>query len=138
MTDASTGDEQAHGSRPSSATLHVLRITAMASVLALVFQFVTAGQILAIGPSATALHGGVAIAIHIIFGLTVLAAAIHWRSQHGAVWPVMVVAVSFVLSFFQAHFGSTGAMSLHVPIAVVLTIGIVWVTAWSFTPGARH
>lgn len=135
MTGTSTDDERAHGSRPSSASLHVLQITAMASVLALAFQFVTAGQILATGPSATALHGAVAIAIHLIFGLTVLAAAIHWRSRHGPVWPVIVVAVAFVLSFFQARFGSTGAMALHVPIAVVLTIGIVWVAAWSFTPG---
>lgn len=138
MVGTLAGDGRARGSASSSATLRFLRFAAVASVLVVLFQFVTAGQILATGPSATAVHGVGAIAMHIIFGLTVLAAAIHWRVRGSAVWPVVVAAVAFVLTFFQAHFGSTGAMALHVPIAVLLTTGIVWVAAWSFTPSARH
>lgn len=137
MTSTTTGGGRTRKPATSPATLHVLRITAMAGVLVLVFQFLTAGQVLAMSPSATALHGAGAIAMHIIFGLTTFAALLHRRART-AVWPVAVVAVAFVLSFFQAHFGSTGAMSIHVPVAVVLTTCIVWVAAWSFTRSARR
>lgn len=130
-------NRRARGPAPKPATLRVLQITAVVSVLALIYQFVTAGQVLAHTPAALALHGDGAIAIHIIFGLTMVAAIIHWRLRHGPVWPAVITAAAFVLSFIQAHFGSTGMMAIHVPTAVLLTIGIVWVAAWSFTRNAR-
>jgi hypothetical protein len=121
-----------------AATLRLLQVTAVLSVLALVFQFVTAGQILSDNQAAIALHGSGAIAVHVILGLTMLAAAGYWWRHHRPWWPTVLAAVMFVLSFVQARLGDAGMLAAHVPTAIVLTIGVVWVAAWAFSRGARH
>jgi hypothetical protein len=36
-----------------------------------------------------------------------------------------------VLTFVQAALGSSGSIAAHVPLALVLTVGTVWLAAWS-------
>ena len=37
-----------------------------------------------------------------------------------------------MLTFVQAWLGSHDAVAVHVPLALVVTAGTVWLTAWSF------
>jgi hypothetical protein len=46
---------------------------------------------------------------------------------------VVVSAVVFVAPFVQAAVGHAQNLSAHVPGALALTVGIVWVTAWAFS-----
>ncbi len=38
----------------------------------------------------------------------------------------------FALTFLQAWLGSHGGIAVHIPLAMVLTVGSVWLAAWSF------
>jgi hypothetical protein len=131
-------DHSQQTTHPTSTTLRLLQVPAVLSVLALVFQFVTAGQILSDNQAATALHGTGAIAVHVVFGLTMVAAAVHWRLHHMPWWPTVLAAVMFVLSFVQAKLGDAGILWAHVPGAIVLTIGVVWLAAWTFSRSAHR
>jgi hypothetical protein len=73
----------------------------------------------------------------VLSGLTAIAALAYWRLRGAPLWPGILAAVVFVLSFVQAYFGERSTLYIHVPGAMILTIGAVWVAAWSFTPGAR-
>lgn len=120
------------------AVLTALRATASLTVLALLFQFVTAGGFVGQpgGEAAEGLHATGAIVLHVVAGLTVIAAAVLWRAG-AALWPTVLAAVVFALTFVQAYVGSHGPLSVHIPGAMVLTIGAVAVAAWSFAPSAR-
>ena len=120
------------------AVLTALRVTASLTVLALLFQFVTAGGFVGRpgGEAAEGAHATGAIVLHVVSGLTVLVAAVLWRAG-AALWPTVLAAVVFVLTFVQAYVGSHGPLSVHVPGAMVLTIGAVVVAAWSFAPTGR-
>jgi predicted membrane protein len=78
-------------------------------------------------------HATGAIVLHVVTGLLTVAAVLYARADRGPWWPAAVAAVVFVLSFVQAYFGEHTNLAIHVPGALVLTVGIVWVTAWSFT-----
>jgi hypothetical protein len=73
--------------------------------------------------------------LHVVSGLTMIAAVLVWRGG-AALWPAVVAALVFVLSFVQASLGDGATLYLHVPGALVLTIGAVLVAGWSFTRGA--
>ncbi len=114
----------------SGSTLQLLRIAALASLAALLWQFVTAGQLVS-GENITVLHAIGAVALHVTTGLTLLAAFLHWRRSRSD-QPVLVwAAVVFVLAFVQAALGSAGNMAAHVPGALVITVGVVWLAAWA-------
>jgi hypothetical protein len=114
----------------SGSMQQLLRVAVLASVAALLWQFVTAGQLVS-GEDATTLHAIGAGAVHVTTGLTLLAAFLHWRKTR-ADQPVLVwAAVVFVLTFVQAWLGSQGNMAAHVPGALVITVGVVWLVAWA-------
>lgn len=118
-------------------TLRALQVLAVLSVLSLAFQFVTAGQLFPDG-GPEEVHATGAIALHVLTGLTALAAGAHWYLTRGPVWPAGLAAAVFVLTFVQAYLGGRSTLAFHVPGALVLTIGVVWVTAWSFSRHAKH
>lgn len=124
-------------SRTAPAVLTALRAAAVLTVVSLLVQFLTAGGFVGQqgGEGAEAAHSVGAIVLHVLSGLTVVAAALTWRAG-AALWPTVVAALVFVLSFVQAYVGSNGPPSVHIPGAMVLTVGAVLVAAWSFTPGA--
>ena len=114
----------------SGSTLQLLRIASLASVVALLWQFVTAGQLLSQN-NLILLHAIGAGALHVTTGITLLAAFLHWRRTRSD-QPVLVgAAVVFVLTFVQAALGSAGNMAAHVPGALIITVGVVWLAAWS-------
>ncbi|MFQ1003371.1 hypothetical protein [Modestobacter sp. SSW1-42] len=116
----------------SAGTLRAVQAGAALSVVVLLFQFVTAGQVLADASGARDGHGAGAIALHVAGLLLVVATALHARAG-GARWPVVVSAAVFVAGFVQAAVGDGGNMAAHVPGSLVLAVGTVWVTAWAFT-----
>ncbi len=114
----------------SDSTLQLLRIAALASVVALLWQFVTAGQLLSNNNILT-LHAIGAGALHVTTGVTLVAAFLHWRKTR-ADQPVLVwSAIVFVLTFVQAALGGAGNLAAHVPGALVVTVGVVWLAVWS-------
>jgi hypothetical protein len=117
-------------------TLRALQVLAVLTLLSLAFQFVTAGQLFPQG-GPEEVHAGGAVALHVLSGLTAVAAVVHWRRSAAAAWPAVLAVVVFVLTFVQAATGGRDTLWVHVPGALVLTVGAVWVAAWSFTRGAR-
>ena len=118
--------------------LRALQVTAVLSVLNLVVQYVTAGQILPRGGPAIGVHATGAIVLHVVTGALALAAILDARAQRGPWWPPVLAVLVFVCSFVQAYFGDAGNLRVHVPGAMLLTVGIVWLTAWSFTRDVRR
>lgn len=119
-------------------TLTALQVMSVLTLLSLAFQFVTAGELLTHHAVSPDMHGGGAIVLHVITGVTMVVAGLHWRKRATIPWPTIVAAAVFVLSFVQAAVGDEHMMWAHVPGSLVLTVGAVWVAAWSFSRGARH
>ena len=109
----------------------LLRALAALSVLMIVVQGVTAGEILSRSATAEALHAGGAIVVHVLTGLTAIAAFLVARATGGPWWPPVLAAVLFVVTFLQAALGSGGVMAVHVPLAMVVLAGSVWLLVWS-------
>ncbi len=84
------------------------------------------------------LHATGAVVLHVVTGLLALAAIAYGRAERGPWWPAVLAVVVFVLSFVQAYYGDHTNLKIHVPGAMVLTVGIVWITAWSFTRAVRR
>ncbi len=111
-------------------TLRAVQGTAALALLVLLWQFVSAGRIM-IGEDATGGHGAGAIALHATTGLLLLATVLHGRRTQ-VWWPAALAGAVFVLTFVQAALGSSGSITTHVPLALVLTVGTAWLAAWSF------
>jgi hypothetical protein len=127
------------GSRIAPA-LRAAQVLAVLTVLELLWQFATAGQM--VGPlhsrGAHELHSAGAVVLHVLTGLLTIAAVALWRTGGARLWPAVLSAVVFVLTFVQAYLGDDGTLYLHVPGALVLSAGSVWLAIWSFTPGAAR
>ena len=136
MTRSTTRPDSAPGTR-TSGLLTALRATAVLSTVNVLYQGATAGQILSRSESAVEWHGGGAIALHVLTGLMTVAAVLWARGTRGPWWPAALSAVVFVVTFVEAWFGEGSTLYIHVPLAIVLTVGTVWVTAWAFTVSAR-
>ena len=122
----------------ASGVLRALQVSAALTVLCILCQGVTAGQLAAQNEAALSLHGAGAIVLHVLSALTTGAAFLYWRAARGPLWPTVLSAVVFVVSFLQAYLGSHGPISVHVPLALILLVGAVWVLVWSFGPVARR
>jgi len=114
----------------SAGTMRAVQAGAVLSVVVLLWQFATAGQLVSESDARDA-HGAGAIALHVVNALLVAATLLHARGG-GARWPVVVAAAVFVAGFVQAAIGDAGNMGAHVPGSLVLAVGTVWVTAWAF------
>ncbi|WP_222192589.1 hypothetical protein [Modestobacter italicus] len=110
--------------------IRAVRAAAVVSVVVLLWQFATAGQVMSEADAMDA-HGAGAIALHVAGALLVAATLLHARAG-GARWPVVVAGAVFVAGFVQAAIGDAGDMAAHVPGSLVLAVGTVWVTAWAF------
>ena len=111
-------------------TLRPVQAAAVLSVLVLFWQFVSAGRML-VGEDAGGGHGAGAIGLHVTAGLLLVATVLHGRRTR-VWWPAALAAAVFLLTFVQAWLGSHDAVAVHVPLALVVTAGTVWLTAWSF------
>jgi hypothetical protein len=106
------------------------------TLVALAFQFVTAGQLFPEG-GPEELHAGGAIALHVVSALTAVAAVLLWRRGAIAAWLAGLASLVFALTFVQAALGGRETLWVHVPGAVVLTIGSTWVAARAFAPAGN-
>jgi hypothetical protein len=125
--------------RTSDPLLTTLRVFAVLTVLNLLVQFLTAGELVTRGGSEAVepIHAGGAIVLHVLSGIAALAALAYWRLRGAPLWPGVVAAVVFVLSFVQAWYGSGRTLYIHVPGAMILTIGAVLLAVWSFLSTTR-
>jgi hypothetical protein len=125
--------------RTSDPVLTTLRVLAVLTVVNLLVQFLTAGQLVSRGGSEAAegVHSTGAIVLHVLSGLAAIAALAYWRLRGAPLWPGVVAALVFVLSFVQAYYGGRSTLYIHVPGAMILTIGAVVVAVWSFLPTVR-
>ena len=121
-----------------SGALWALRITAVSATVEVLYQGLTAGQILVQNQSALELHGGGAIVLHVLTGLTAIAAGLYRRATRGPWWPAVLSAVVFVATFVEALYGHAPTLYVHVPLALLLVIGITSVAVWSFTRSAAQ
>ena len=130
----STTSASPHVGTATGTALRAVQVLAVLSLLNLVCQYVTAGQLLPRpGHTALGIHATGAVVLHVVTALLTIAALFYGRVHRGPWWPAVLAAVVFVLSIVQAYFGDHGVLAVHVPGALVLTVGIVWLTAWSFT-----
>lgn len=111
--------------------LRTLQVASVLAVLTLAWQFVTAGGLLS-GGGPEVPHAVGAVAVHVFTGVVALAASAYFRPLGGPLWPVVVSVLVFAASFVQAAYGAPDTLAVHVPGAMVLTVGAVWVAAWSF------
>lgn len=112
-----------------SAPVLALRTLAIAALVVLAWQFVSAAGLFtggSVGP-----HGTGAIVLHVVTGLTALAAVWARSARGGPWWPAVLAAAVFAATFVQAQFGELTSLIVHVPGAMVLTVGSVWLAAWS-------
>ncbi|MGY1705894.1 hypothetical protein ACI79C_15115 [Geodermatophilus sp. SYSU D00697] len=117
-----------------TSTIRPVQAAAALSVIVLLWQFFSAGQLMTGGTGGGG-HGAGAIALHVSTGLLLLATGLHGR-RTGVWWPAALSGATFLLTFLQAWLGSSGQIAAHVPVALLVSIGIVWTTAWAFWPAS--
>jgi hypothetical protein len=120
--------------------LRAFQVFAALTVLALLIQYVTAGQLIGPAHSHTAreLHETGAVVLHVLSGLTTVAAIALWHVRRSPLWPAFLSAIVFVLTFVQAYLGDDETLYLHVPGALVLSVGSVWLLTWSIFGKRGH
>lgn len=95
------------------------------AVLTVLAQFVTAGQLLASGGPLLPHQAG-AIVLHAVSGLAAVVAVLLWRRGQIARRLAALAVAVLVLGFVQATVGAYGSLAVHVPGAMLLTAGTVW------------
>lgn len=127
------GDRTA-GAGTRAASPRLLQVATVLALLALLWQFGTAGRYISTGKGFD-LHELGAYAVHATSLLVLVAAFLHARAHGGAPrWPVLLAAAVFLATFVQAALGHVHQVTAHVPGALVLSVGLVWLTAWAFMP----
>ena len=115
----------------------LLRLILTINVALFVLQGFTGGEYFVGEEEAITLHGAFAVAIHIATGIQTLAAAWLWRIYRAPLWPVLLSAIAFAVSFGQAALGSSGTLNAHLPLALVLLVLVVLVLAWAWARPIR-
>ncbi|TRW78546.1 hypothetical protein FK535_24605 [Mycolicibacterium sp. 018/SC-01/001] len=119
----------------ANAFLTTARGFAVASVVVVIVLFVTAGELVQLHELKD-VHGGAAIALHVVTaGLTAALAGLAFYRRRGW-WTVVVAGIAFVYSFIQAALGEGDTLKFHIPGALLIVGTIVWVTAWVFSSAA--
>ena len=114
-----------------------LRVIVTINIVLFVLQGLTGGEYLVGEEEAMTLHGAFAISIHVATGLQALAAASLWRIYRAPLWPALLSAIAFAVSFGQAALGSSGTLNVHMPLAIVLLVIVVLVLAWAWARPIR-
>jgi hypothetical protein len=133
-----------HSPSPSTTTaattsLRTFQVMATLSVVVVFYQFLTAGQLLPQEPakSLVTLHAAGAYGVHVFTFLTAAAAFWHYRRSGGPLWPTVLATGVLLVGFVQAYYGNRNTLYIHIPGAMLLTAGVVWIMVWSFGRTAR-
>lgn len=122
---------------PGTTPLHrVLQVLAALSVLNVLAQFITAGQLFPVG-GPEELHAAGAIVLHVISGLAAVVAVVLWRQGKVSLGLMILTVLVFGYTFVQAAIGGYQTLYIHVPGAMLLTGGVVWVLVWTLRPQNR-
>ena len=134
----STAETSAETSAATSASplLRAFQVLAALSVLNVLAQFITAGQLFPSG-GPKELHAAGAIVLHVISGLAAVAAVVLWRQSRLGIGITVLAIVVFGYTFIQAAIGGYNTLYVHVPGAMLLTAGVVWLLVWSLRPVRR-
>lgn len=117
--------------------LTALRILSALTVVSILAQGATAGELLTMNEHAREPHEIGAIVLHVLAGLTALVAGLLWRSTRTSCWPTVVATLVFLGSFAQGAVGHERTLFIHVPLALLLLVGAVWVLTWAALRPAR-
>jgi hypothetical protein len=133
-----TDTHAAAGTQASSGLVRAFQVFAALAVVNVLYQFVTAGQLFPDGGPEEA-HAAGAIVLHVLSGLAAISAFFLWRQGRVGVRTMALAVVVFAYTFLQAYWGGYSSLYIHVPGAMVLTVGVVWVLFTSLRRGpARH
>lgn len=115
-----------------------LRVSSGLTLLSVLGQFITAGQLFP-GGGPERLHAGGAIVLHVLAGVTAVAAVLLARRDRSQMRIAVLAVVVFAATFVQAAVGGRSTLWIHVPGAMVLTAGVVWLfVATCVQAGARR
>lgn len=115
----------------SAAWLVSSRCLALATVAVVAVLFVTAGSLIQAGEFLD-IHGGAAIALHVLTGgLTLTLAGLARQRSYGW-WAAGLALLLFAFSFLQAYLGESGSLAVHIPGALLVAAASVWLTSWLF------
>ncbi|MEV3983568.1 hypothetical protein [Nonomuraea sp. NPDC049758] len=113
-----------------SGYLTAFKALATLSMLAVLLQAVTAGQLMS--GAGAGLHGAGAGAVHLLGLLQLVAAVLLWRPGRGAGWPALVSLGVLLLGFLQSMLGGSGAVAAHVPLGMTIFGLSVWLVVWAW------
>lgn len=122
--------------RAASTPLRLLQVFSVLTLVSLLFQFVTAGQLFPDG-GPEMVHASGAYAAHAVSLGAAIAAIWMWRHKSASFAIAALAVVTFGGTLVQAAVGGRSSLWIHVPGAMILTTVAVWLTAWSFSRGAR-
>ncbi len=111
--------------------LRASRGLAVLTVAVVAVLFVTAGQLVQ-SHRLENVHGVAAIALHVVSGalaITLLGLA---RQRGSGWWVAGLASVLFAFSFVQAYLGKGYTLAIHIPGALLLTVGSIWLACWIF------
>lgn len=119
-----------------SPLLRALQVFAGLAVLNVLFQYVTAGQLFPSGGPGE-LHAAGAIVLHVLSGVAAISAFFLWRQNRITLGLAALAAVVFAFTFVQAAIGGYESLYIHVPGAMLLTAGVVWLLIATLRPQRR-
>ncbi|WP_375424107.1 hypothetical protein [uncultured Friedmanniella sp.] len=133
---AQTATTSSSGLATPTPLLRALQVLAGLAVLNVLFQFITAGQLFPSG-GPDQLHAAGAILLHVVSGLATIAAFVLWRTGRITLGLAALTFGVFVWGFIQAAIGGYDTLYLHVPGAMLLTGGVVWLFLASLRARSR-
>ncbi|MGI3779286.1 MAG: hypothetical protein ACRYG2_00775 [Janthinobacterium lividum] len=123
--------------RTASGLARTFQVFAALAVVNVLVQFITAGQLFPNGGPEGA-HAAGAIVLHVLSGLAAVTAVLLWRQGALSVTGTALAVIVFGYTFLQAYWGGYSSLWIHIPGAMVLTVGVVWVLVLSLRVGARQ
>lgn len=116
--------------RPGTAWEWALRVAVLASLAVLLWEFLTAGQLITYNLEALPFHYAGALAVHVTTGAQLLFSGALWSSRGrgpGTDRTVLLLSLgAFAVGFPQAALGTYGPLQAHVPLALLLVALVVW------------
>jgi hypothetical protein len=119
-----------------TALVRVLQGATVLTALNVLLQFITAGRLFPDG-GPEELHSGGALTLHVFSGVAALAAIALWRKGHTTVTLPVLAVVVFLATIAQAAVGGRDTLWVHIPGAMVLTAGVVWLLVTVLRPLPR-
>jgi hypothetical protein len=109
-----------------------LRAATTAVAALLIAQAALAGGFLSGNYEALAVHaitGGLTVVALLV---QLVAAVLLWRKDRGPSWPARVSLVQVLVAGALIPLGEQRVLTLHVPLAVGLTVGVALLVVWSW------